>query len=97
VRDPGLVVRGTTGLDVDGAHESAVLVQRLWPGGSAGCRRAPWRWAGCRRCARVFFPDREDRTLADRRRGADDAGFVLELVTVRRHPSACLAAPAARL
>ena len=49
------------------------LVVRGTTGPDAG-----WRW-----CARVLFPDREDRTLADLRRVADDAGFAPRLVTVR--------------
>ena len=77
--DPRLVVGGTTEPDVDDAHEPAVLVQR--PGRLLACSLAMSRLSVV--CP-VFFPDREDRTLADRRRGADDAGFAPRLVTVRR-------------
>jgi hypothetical protein len=66
--DPRLVVRGTTGPDVDGAHEPADSCSALAGvlGRLLACSPALSRLS---RCARVFLPDGGDRTLADRRRG----------------------------
>ena len=65
---PRLVVRGTTGPDVDGAHEQADSCSALAGvlGRLLACSPAMSRLS---RCARVFFPDGGDQTLADRRRG----------------------------
>jgi hypothetical protein len=96
--DPRLVVRGTTGPDVDGAHEPADSCSALAGvlGRLLACSPALSRLAAV--CPGVL-PRWWGPDVGGSAQGADDAGFALQLVTVRRlgmFPEDPLAGPGSR-